>query len=110
MKKLFLFLFSLLLIPLVNAQIAIQSFESSPSNILPGEEVQLKMILENVGKDDIENILVSLDLSQVPFAPLGSSTEKVIDKIKDDNEETIYFNLIALPNAEPQIYKIPVKI
>ena len=110
MKKLILLLLALLIIPLVNAQIAIQSFASSPSNVLPGEEVQLKIILENVGKDDIENILISLDLSQVPFAPLGSSTEKIIDKIKDDNEETIYFNLIALPNAEPQIYKIPVKI
>src|SRR3989344_2938605 len=109
-NKKILLLLALLIIPLVNAQVAIQSFTSFPSNVLPGEEVQLKIALENVGKDDIENILVSLDLSQVPFAPLGSSTEKVIDKIKDDNEETIYFNLIALPNAEPQIYKIPIKI
>lgn len=110
MKKLLSLILTLLIIPLVNAQIAIQSFTSSPSTVLSGEEIQLKIVLENVGKDDIENILISLDLSQVPFAPLGSSTEKIIDKIKDDNEETIYFNLVALPNAEPQIYKVPVKI
>ena len=100
----------LLLIPLADAQIAINSFEASPSRISPGEQVQLRITLENVGKDDIENILVKLDLSQVPFAPLKSSTEKIIDEINENDQVTIYFNLIALPNTEPQIYKIPIKI
>ena len=109
MKRILL-LILLILIPLADAQIAINSFEASPSRISPGEQVQLRITLENVGKDDIENILVKLDLSQVPFAPLKSSTEKIIDEINENDQVTIYFNLIALPNTEPQIYKIPIKI
>src|SRR3989344_2961303 len=110
MKKLIIIMLALLIIPLVNAQIAIQSFDTSLSKVSPGDSTQLRITLENVGKDDIENILVKLNLDDVPFAPLGSSTEKVIDEIENDDSTTIYFNLIALPNAESQIYKIPVKI
>src|SRR3989344_764212 len=110
MKKLIIIMLALLIIPLVNAQIAIQSFDTSLSKVSPGDSTQLRITLENVGKDDISNILVNLNLDDVPFAPLGSSTEKVIDEIENDDSTTVYFNLIALPNAESQIYKIPVEI
>ena len=109
MKKLIL-LFLLLAIPLAEAQIAIQFFNSIPSKVLPGERLRLSITLENVGSDDIENILVKLDLSQVPFAPLGSSSEQAIDEIKNDREKIVNFELVALPNAESQIYKVPVEI
>ncbi len=109
MKKLLALLF-LLLIPLASAQVAIKSFTSNPDKISPGQEVQITLTLENVGDKDIKNILVKLDLNQLPFAPLRSSTEQVIDQIDKDDLSTIYFNLIALPNADSQIYKMPVKI
>ena len=110
MKKLLLLLIILFLINLVDAQIAIKSFEANPEKILPGNKVQLIITLENLGDKDIEDVLVKLDLSQLPFAPLQSSTEKLIDKIDEDDQVTIYFNLISLANAESQIYKIPIKI
>ncbi len=110
MKKLLILLLMLLVIPLVNSQIAIQSFEASPEKILPGNQVTLKIRLENVGEDDIKNILVKLELNELPFAPLRSSTEKVIDELESDDDVVLYFDLIALPDATSQIYKIPVKI
>jgi len=110
MKKLLLILMALILIPMVSAQIAVDSFSSTPEKISPGENVQLRVTLENVGNDDIENVLVSLDLSDVPFAPLRSSSEKIIDKIRDNDEETVLFELVALPDASSKIYKIPVRI
>src|SRR3989344_5477093 len=110
MKKLLLILMALILIPMAGAQIAVDSFSSTPEKISPGENVQLRVNLENVGNDDIENVLVSLDLSDVPFAPLRSSSEKIIDKIRDDDEETVLFELVALPDASSKIYKIPVRI
>src|SRR3989344_856499 len=110
MKKLMLFILVLLMIPLVSAQVAVQSFSASPEKVSPGNKVELLIILENVGDDDIENVLVNLDLSQVPFAPLRSSSEKIIDKIKDGDEEAVRFDLVVLPDALPQIYKIPIKI
>ena len=106
----YLLLIMLLLIPLVNAEVAIQSFDSYPDKIGPGNQVELKITLENSGDNNIENVLVKLDLTNLPFAPLKSSTEKLIDEIGEDDKETIVFNLIALPNANPDIYKIPVKI
>jgi len=110
MKKLLLILMALILIPMAGAQIAVDSFSSTPEKISPGENVQLRVTLENVGNDDIENVLVSLDLSDVPFAPLRSSSEKIIDKIRDNDEETVLFELVALPDASSKIYKIPVRI
>lgn len=110
MKKILLFIFALLMIPLVSAQIAVQSFSTSPEKVSPGDNVGLRIMLENVGDDDIKNVLVSLDLSQVPFAPLRSSSEKIIDKIRDGEEESVLFDLIVLPDASSQIYKIPVSI
>ena len=94
----------------VNAQIAINSFSSNPSTIAPGKNVEVSITLENVGKDDIEDIIVRLDLSQVPFAPIGSASEKVIDKLNEDDVATVTFDLVALPDASSQIYKIPVKV
>src|SRR3989344_8200234 len=110
MKKIILFLMALILIPIVSAQIAVNSFSPNPEKVSPGETVQLRVTLENVGNEDVENVLVSIDLSQVPFAPLGSSSEKIIDRIRDDDEETVSFELVALPDASSQIYKIPVTI
>lgn len=94
----------------VNAQIAISSFSSNPTSVLPGKEVSVSITLENVGNDDIEDIIVRLDLSQVPFAPIGSASEKVIDKLNEDDATTVTFDLVALPDASSQIYKIPVKL
>ena len=99
-----------LVLPAVTAQIAVQSFSSNPEKVLPGNTVDLNLLIENVGNDDIENVVITLDLIQVPFAPLGSSSEKVLDEIEDDSHENVHFTLQALPNAEPAIYKIPVII
>jgi len=110
MKKLILFMLVLLVLPIVSAQIAIQSFSADPEKVSPGNQVELSVTLENVGNDDINDVLVSIDLSQVPFAPLRSSSEKIIDRIRDDDEETVRFDLVVLPDASPQIYKIPIKI
>ncbi|MEK6932939.1 MAG: hypothetical protein AABW56_04065 [Nanoarchaeota archaeon] len=110
MKKLVLLLLALLIFPLVNAQIAVQSFDTSPAQVSPGDQLRLRVTLENVGDDDIKDVLVKLDLSQVPFAPMGSSSEKIIDEINEDDEETVYFDLVALQDASSQIYKIPIEI
>ena len=100
--------FLLLLLAKVSAQISIDSF--SADTVQPGEELDLDLQLENVGEEDIENIIVSIDLTDLPFAPKESSTEKVIDEIKDGEEETVSFQLVALASAEAQTYKIPVSI
>ena len=110
MKKIpmiILVLFAVVL-PLANAQISLESFTSSPEKVFPGEHVAIELVLRNVGEEDLENVIVALDVSQVPFAPSGSSNEKTFDEIDDHHSEIAYFTLQVLPTAEPQIYKIPV--
>jgi len=107
--KIILLLLAILL-PVVQAQVAIESFSSNPQQVLPGEEVILQLEIENVGTERINDVLVSLDLAQLPFVPVDSSTEKIIEKIWDDNSEFVNFRLRALPTASPNIYKIPVTL
>ena len=107
--SLFLLVF-LITLGTAHAQIAIESFSSNPDAVQPGEDVEVEINLENVGEEDIENILISIDLTDLPFAPIESSTEKIIDKIRDGDQETVSFQLVALSSAEAKTYKIPVAI
>ena len=99
-----------LLIPVVQAQIAIEYVSSQPQKVLPGGEVVLNIEILNVGSARVNNILVSLDLTQLPFVPVDSSTEKIIERIRDDDSKVVSFRLRALPTATPEIYKIPVTL
>src|SRR3989338_6519110 len=101
---------TLVTIGIVSAQITIDSFSTDPENVEPGEIVDLQLNLENIGDEDIENIVISIDLSSVPFAPIESSTEKAIDEINEGDEESVSFTLVALSSAEAQTYKIPISI
>lgn len=103
-------LMMLILIAGANAQVAISSFSSNPSVILPGKQVTLSITLENVGDVDVDDVVVKLDLANVPFAPVNSASEKVIDEINEDDTTSVDFQLVALPDAASQIYKIPVKV
>ena len=105
-----LFFFVIITLHTAHAELAIQSFSTSPQTVQPGEEVRIQLHLENVGNDDLMNVLVSLDLSELPFAPVDSSSEKVIEEIQEGDEETISFTLVTLSRAEPMVYKIPVII
>ena len=102
-------LLSLVLISAVGI-VSVSSVSVSPTQ--PGKTTQITILLENQGTEDVENIVVSLDLSSelLPFAPVGSAAEKVVDEIKEDRSKTVNFELITLPEAKPQIYKIPLKI
>src|SRR3989344_1521724 len=110
LKLISILLLAVMIIPMVSAQVAVSSFKLSPQKVLPGSETSIELALENVADEDIENIIITLDLSQVPFVPVGSSNEKIIDEINDHDEERVDFRIKALSTAEPSIYKIPVVI
>ncbi len=103
-------LLAMMMIPMVNAQVAVSSFTLSPQKVIPGGETSIDLTLENVGDENIENIIVTMDLTDVPFVPVGSSNEKIIDEINDGDEERVSFRVKALATAEPSVYKIPVVI
>jgi hypothetical protein len=100
---------SLVFIPAVSA-LTIRDITSSPEQVVPGGIVEASMVIENTLTFDTQNIDVSLDLTNAPFAPYQSSSEKFLDSLNEGDKETFTFRLISLPQTESGIYKIPVNI
>jgi len=90
------------------AQIASAIFiESTESDIiLPGKSGQLTILVENDLDYDIEDISLSLDLTNTPFITIGSSEDSV-NEIQEDDYEKFIFTLGANINAKPGDYNIP---
>lgn len=80
--------------------------------VQPGETTEIRITLENQGDEDIKDISVSLELlsGDLPFAPIGSAAQKIIEKIKEDKQSSVTFLLATLPDAKPKFYKIPLTI
>ena len=113
MKKMILFLLLVIFASSAYADsITIASVTSSPSEIKPGERININVLLENHGDSDIKDVSVGLDLTSgnLPFIPVGSAAQKVIDKIKDDDSEYIEFTLMSSPDTKPDTYKIPIVV
>ena len=111
MKILNLMLFLVLLLPLANA-LTIGDVTQTPSKIIPGQTATISIEVRNEVSKTIKNVDVKLDLSDqnLPVAPITSSSEKTIDKMIEDDENNLNFNVITLSTAESKIYKIPLII
>ncbi|MFH1307494.1 MAG: hypothetical protein ABIH72_01430 [archaeon] len=88
----------------------LKNIQSAPSEVKPGEQVKISMNIENNFDTAVQNVRVSLDLRDLPFAPSSSGVDRTFDEINDNNEKSISFNLEALPDAKAGVYKIPVII
>ncbi|MAH06774.1 hypothetical protein CMI38_00825 [Candidatus Pacearchaeota archaeon] len=116
MKKLFSFIVLVFLVFvsvtfLIDGTSALVIDSVSVANeIVPGGTSRVSIGLENDGNEDVEDVSVNLDLTDVPFAPFDSSSEYGIDEIREDKTKYAEFEIIALSNAKSDIYKIPVEI
>lgn len=92
--------------------VSITDVISTPSEVVPGETIDIRIEIENIFEYDVTNLNVKLDLSgeDVPFAPYQSSSEKFLDELDEGDEEDFKFKLITLPATHTGIYKIPVEI
>ena len=112
-KRILILILSILfLLSLINLNFAliIDTVSMTPNEIAPGESAIINIEIENNGKEDIEDISVSLNLEGIPFAPYNSATDYNIEEIKNDDQEYARFEIIALNTAKSGIYKIPVEI
>jgi hypothetical protein len=90
--------------------LTIRSATSNPSEVQPGEKFTLDLKIENDLNHDIDNVIVSLDLTKIPFAPYKSSNEAQIDRIDKNDDEKADFDLTAFSNAVSGTYLVPVMI
>ncbi len=108
----------------MTSALTINSVNTNPSEIAPGETSTVDIKLENDGEYNIFDVSVELifrelikdsfgnvaSIEEIPFAPYGSSSEDSFDKIEEGDDETARFKIITLNNAKSGIYKIPVEI
>ena len=94
------------------AAVSITDVSSSPTEVAPGETIDITIEIENIFDYDVTSLNVGLDLSgvDVPFAPYQSSSEKFLDELDEGDDDNFKFKLITLPATRTGIYKIPVEI
>lgn len=115
------------------AVLSIDSVQSDPEKIAPGENAKVTITLKNMAGSVIRDIGVILDLTMatvaknpatlaptatvidsyynaIPLAPINSSTEKRFSYIKPGEEIKVVYNLAAFPDAKAKTYKVPLLI
>ena len=96
----------------IETGLVVESVESFPSEIAPGQEGSVKIRLKNNAHIQLRNIKVKLNLlsAELPFAPVGSVTERTIDKIEGQGIKEVDFKIVALADSTSRVYKIPLEI
>lgn len=94
----------------IDANIAVNAIKTA--RIAPGETKPVEIELENLGDSPLSNINVKLDLTSatLPFIPINSTTEKKLFVIEGKQKGSVIFNIMALPGAVSNSYKIPIEI
>ncbi len=88
--------------------LTVSSVDVSPSEVSPGGSFNIRVHVENNDNTDIENVVVSLNLQNLPFS--SDNLEVSYDEILEDKGKTADFNLKAYDNAKSEEYQIPIVI
>jgi hypothetical protein len=96
----------------LDAVLAISKLRTEPKNIVPGSIGSVKIELENLADSYLTDIKVELDLSSndIYFAPYNSASQKNIYQLATGEKKELSFDILAFPDAEAQVYKIPIDI
>mgnify|MGYP001256204016 CR=1 FL=1 len=93
-----------------DAILSVLSAVSVPSQIVPGKDAEVQIKLKNMADSLLKDIKVKLDLTSVPFVPIGATNEKEIIMLDSGKQSLLKFGLTAESDAESKIYKFPVLI
>ncbi len=74
--------------------------------IYPGTSGELSVRVENEAEDDIENVVFTLDLTNLAFSTTGSSSQ-TLDELQEDDDDIFRFTLRADNSVKPGTYNIP---
>ncbi len=79
------------------------------TTIYAGGTADIDIDIDNNENFDIEDISIALDLSGLPFTAVGSS-EKDVDDIDEDDDDTVSFDIRASTDIIPGDYEIPYTV
>ncbi|PIN79971.1 hypothetical protein COV13_04415 [Candidatus Woesearchaeota archaeon CG10_big_fil_rev_8_21_14_0_10_32_9] len=102
------------------APISVSSVSMTPEVITPGSKAKLTIAVKNLAKSsNVRDVQVSLYLdpiiasttivSDIPFITT-TSNKKSLDRITPGQTSEFTFELVAYPEAESKVYKLPVII
>ena len=90
--------------------IYIEKVETQPKEIPPGKEGKLNLTLKNLADYELRNIIVKLNLANLPLIPINETNEKVIKILSSNESKELVFNLLVQPDASCGVYKVPILI
>ena len=105
-----------------DAILNIKKVSYAPDPMPPGKKAILSIELENMADSLLKDIKIKLNLitllqtatsvsySELPFSCFGTTNQQVIKSIGAGKTKTVEFTLIPDPNADSDVYKIPVTI
>jgi len=80
-----------------------------PERVEPGSSSEMILELGNMANSHFRNIDVSLNVAELPIAPEETSRKR-ISSIGPNSSEEVSFNLDVDPDAENQLYQLPIQI
>lgn len=98
-----------------DAILSVERYATVPEIVAPGSKAKLTITLKNYAASLLKDVKVILELGKsgdetTPFAPVGSTNEKVISIIDAQSSVPVEFNLLADPDAKSKAYKVPLKL
>ena len=93
-----------------DATLAVNNVGVSPGSVEPGSEAEIIITLENKAGVLLKNLQVSLDVTDTPVTPTGTSSEKVVDTLESGEEKSVIFKVVSDPEAVSNLYKVPFTI
>lgn len=93
----------------VDAILDFYEINTDPEIIEPGKSAMLKVNFINLADSFLKDLKIKLDLTGLPFAPIGSTNEKVLKLIGSNEKSSLTFELMAEADADNKVYKIPLK-
>ncbi|RME53566.1 hypothetical protein D6783_01730 [Candidatus Woesearchaeota archaeon] len=101
-----------------DAAISITKMTSTPQEILPGRPATITLTVKNLADSRLRDIAVSLSTERtvgsttttLPITPLTTSLEQRIPELLADEEKTLTFGIVTNPDADSDVYSIPVTI
>ncbi len=94
----------------LTSALTISSVSMNPNTIGPGEKSSVTISLKNNGDNDLTDVSIGLDFSNVPLAPADSGSQYNFNELNSDKTKDANFQIIASNDAKSGIYKIPVNI
>jgi hypothetical protein len=93
-----------------DAILDITSITSEPEQIAPGETAEVSVMVKNLADSLLRDIKFNLNFNGIGLAPYQSSSQRRIAQLPSNYQNTLKFKIIADPEAEPGLYKVPVNI